>query len=82
MNRRGNDAASMSLSFSSENGKKLKETLVDNIKAMPVHLGSLLVALLGLADKVHVDVAELLLDVGLVHVHLLHPLSFPYNPRH
>ena len=49
---------------------------------MPVHLGSLLVALLGLADKVHVDVAELLLDVGLVHVHLLHPLSFPYHPRH
>jgi hypothetical protein len=35
-----------------------------------VHGGSLLVALLRLADKVHVDVAELLLNAGLVHLHL------------
>ncbi len=35
-----------------------------------MHGGSLLVALLRLADKVHVDVAELLLNAGLVHLHL------------
>jgi hypothetical protein len=35
-----------------------------------VHGGSLLVALLRLADKVHIDVAELLLNAGLVHLHL------------
>jgi hypothetical protein len=35
-----------------------------------VHGGSLLVALFRLADKVHVDVAELLLNAGLVHLHL------------